>query len=283
MEFCFLQSLRLASQATSLYTREAFLPPDSTPKRCNKLYLARKACEKEYGQNCPYSFYCRTGVYLPPFYLHISFVFGGSKPPPYLLYGRCPVPCSFLFSSAFLADSDLSCLFFAFALTRIFSGKIEVSCYVNDIEDEAQDLTDETDIGKQDGVIDDPKCRDDDAGSLDGDLGIPPERHNEKRIANDGNDRKRRFKGENTENDKGNDKERRDPESRKETVLALEIKDQHHQNADKTASTPRCSFGPHQKIVDGLQEIYHHIANKNSAPTDLKYRVGKKNENRKGH
>ena len=26
---------------------------------------------------------CRAGVYLPPFSLHISFVFGGSKPPPY--------------------------------------------------------------------------------------------------------------------------------------------------------------------------------------------------------
>ena len=32
------------------------LPPDSTPKRCNTLYLAGKACEKEYEQNCPYSF-----------------------------------------------------------------------------------------------------------------------------------------------------------------------------------------------------------------------------------
>ena len=32
---------------------------------------------------CSYSFCCRAGVYLPPFSLHISFVFGGSKPPPY--------------------------------------------------------------------------------------------------------------------------------------------------------------------------------------------------------
>ena len=46
----FLQSLRLASQATSLYTREALVPPDSTPKRYNTLYLAGKECEKEYEQ-----------------------------------------------------------------------------------------------------------------------------------------------------------------------------------------------------------------------------------------
>ena len=32
------------------------LPPDSTPIRCDTLYLAGKACKKEYGQNCQYSF-----------------------------------------------------------------------------------------------------------------------------------------------------------------------------------------------------------------------------------
>ena len=30
--------------------RKAMLPPDSTPKRCNTLYLVSKACEKEYEQ-----------------------------------------------------------------------------------------------------------------------------------------------------------------------------------------------------------------------------------------
>ena len=45
-----------ASRATSLCTREAVLPPDSTPIRCNTLYLASKTCEKEYEQNCLYSF-----------------------------------------------------------------------------------------------------------------------------------------------------------------------------------------------------------------------------------
>ena len=59
------------------------LPPDSTSKRCNTLYLAGKACEKGVRTNRPYSFCCRAGVYLPAFSLHISFVFGGSKPPPY--------------------------------------------------------------------------------------------------------------------------------------------------------------------------------------------------------
>ena len=39
--------------------------------KCNTLYLAGKACEKEYEQNCLYSFCCRAGVYLPPFSLHI--------------------------------------------------------------------------------------------------------------------------------------------------------------------------------------------------------------------
>ena len=28
-------------------------------------------------------FYCRAGVYLPPLFVPITFVFGGSKPPPY--------------------------------------------------------------------------------------------------------------------------------------------------------------------------------------------------------
>ena len=34
------------------------LPPDSTPKRCNTLYLAGKACEKEYEQlvRTPFAF-----------------------------------------------------------------------------------------------------------------------------------------------------------------------------------------------------------------------------------
>ena len=32
-------------------TREGLLAPDSSPERCNTLYLAGKACEKEYEQN----------------------------------------------------------------------------------------------------------------------------------------------------------------------------------------------------------------------------------------
>ena len=50
-----------ASRATSLCTREAVLPPDSTPERCNTLYLADKACKKKYEQNCPYSFCISVG------------------------------------------------------------------------------------------------------------------------------------------------------------------------------------------------------------------------------
>ncbi len=40
--------LSSAENKGSLYTREAILPPDSTPKRCKTLYLASKECEKEY-------------------------------------------------------------------------------------------------------------------------------------------------------------------------------------------------------------------------------------------
>ena len=71
------------ARATSLYTREAYHRPTVHSKGVTHYTLRGKECEKEYEQNCPYSFCCRAGVYLPPFSLHISFVFGGSKPPPY--------------------------------------------------------------------------------------------------------------------------------------------------------------------------------------------------------
>ena len=83
---------------------KAIIPPGSTPIRCTTLTLQRKACEKEYEQKCPYSFCCRAGVNLPPFSLHLSFVFGDSKPPPYdfvgrqnLLYERLPLACFLLY------------------------------------------------------------------------------------------------------------------------------------------------------------------------------------------
>ena len=45
--------------------------------------LQSKACEKEYGQIVRTPVVVGRGGYLPPFSLHISFIFGGSKPPPY--------------------------------------------------------------------------------------------------------------------------------------------------------------------------------------------------------
>ena len=63
-----------ASRATSLYTREAKL-------RAHFEYATTAG-------NCPHSFCSRAGVYLPPLSLHVSFVFGGSKPPPYDNLGR---------------------------------------------------------------------------------------------------------------------------------------------------------------------------------------------------
>ena len=42
-----------------------------TPKKCNTLYLARQGM------------YCRTGVYLPPLWYFIPFIFGGRGAPPY--------------------------------------------------------------------------------------------------------------------------------------------------------------------------------------------------------
>ena len=86
------------------------LPPDSTPKRCNTLYLAGQGVWKGVRTNRPYSFCCRAGVYLPPFSLHISFVFGGSKPPPYkVAVGKTCFMEDIHSSSLFLCISSLLC------------------------------------------------------------------------------------------------------------------------------------------------------------------------------
>ena len=50
MKFLLLQSLRLASQATSLYTREAHYRPTVHLKGVTHYSLQGKACEKEYEQ-----------------------------------------------------------------------------------------------------------------------------------------------------------------------------------------------------------------------------------------
>ena len=50
MKFLLLQSLRLASQATSLYTREAHYRPPVHLKGLTHYTLQGKVCEKEYGQ-----------------------------------------------------------------------------------------------------------------------------------------------------------------------------------------------------------------------------------------
>ena len=83
MKFFLLQSLRLACASHLPLHKGGSLPPDSTPKRCNTLYLAEQGVWKGVRTNCSYSFCCRAGVYLPPLYYSILFVFGGSKPPPY--------------------------------------------------------------------------------------------------------------------------------------------------------------------------------------------------------
>ena len=51
MKFLLLQSLRLASQATSLYTREAHYRPTVYLKGVTHYTFQGKACEKEYEQN----------------------------------------------------------------------------------------------------------------------------------------------------------------------------------------------------------------------------------------
>ena len=50
MKFLLLQTLRLASQATSLYTREAHYRPTVHLKGVTHYTLQGKACEKEYEQ-----------------------------------------------------------------------------------------------------------------------------------------------------------------------------------------------------------------------------------------
>lgn len=50
MKFLLLQTLRLASQATSLYTREAHYHPTVHLKGVTHYTLQGKACEKEYEQ-----------------------------------------------------------------------------------------------------------------------------------------------------------------------------------------------------------------------------------------
>ena len=50
MKFLLLQTLRLASQATSLYTREAHYRPTAHLKGVTHYTLQGKACEKEYEQ-----------------------------------------------------------------------------------------------------------------------------------------------------------------------------------------------------------------------------------------
>ena len=50
MKFLLLQTLRLASQATSLYTREAHYRPTVHLKGVTHYTLQGKACEREYEQ-----------------------------------------------------------------------------------------------------------------------------------------------------------------------------------------------------------------------------------------
>ena len=69
----------------------------------NTLYLAGQGMWKGVRTNRPYSFCCRAGVYLPPFSLHISFVFGGSKPPPYKVAAG---------KTCFMEDTRYEVLFF---------------------------------------------------------------------------------------------------------------------------------------------------------------------------
>lgn len=69
-------SFRQPSAATFL-SEEGLLPPDSTPIRCNALYLAGKACEKEYEQMLVPLLFFSSGINL--------------------LYGRCPFGLAFVF------------------------------------------------------------------------------------------------------------------------------------------------------------------------------------------
>ena len=56
IKFCFVTILPSCFASHLPLHKGGVLPPDSTPKRCNTLYLAEKSCEKEYEQNCSYSF-----------------------------------------------------------------------------------------------------------------------------------------------------------------------------------------------------------------------------------
>ena len=61
------------------FTQGGSSPPDSTPKRCNTLYLASKEREKEYEQNCPYSFCRRAGACSRRFINFLLFVSAAPK------------------------------------------------------------------------------------------------------------------------------------------------------------------------------------------------------------
>ena len=66
INFALLQSLRLASQATSLYTREAYYR--TTVHLKGVTHYTMQDVWKGVQTNRPYSFCRRAGVHLPPFY-----------------------------------------------------------------------------------------------------------------------------------------------------------------------------------------------------------------------
>ena len=61
MNFLFLQSLRLACASHLPLHKGGLSPPDSTPKRCNTLYLAEQGVWKGVRTNRPYSFCVSAG------------------------------------------------------------------------------------------------------------------------------------------------------------------------------------------------------------------------------
>ena len=85
MKFSFLQSLRLASQATSLYTREAHYRPTVHLKGVTHYTLQGKACEKEYEQTVRTPFVVGRGFISRRFIKFMLFVAAAPRHRPTML------------------------------------------------------------------------------------------------------------------------------------------------------------------------------------------------------
>ena len=84
MNYCFYNPSVSLRRATSLYTREAYHHPAVHLRGVTHYTLQSKECEKEYEQNCPYSFCYFFGRCCP-----LRVILSGVRPRFHLRFARC--------------------------------------------------------------------------------------------------------------------------------------------------------------------------------------------------